>query len=159
MLKISATSNLQLMRSEYRSVPRTSNIALLESRAFHGTIQRSLSCLSWVSDHELGRSIPVSSKCSVMANVTNDCVIIINDSIHLSQCFGSHGDFTRDSKFELPIREARIWADFGFGGNEAFPAVAGRPSFGGLKIAGFGGSKSGPPRSIWEARSVCPIAY
>ncbi|WPT13413.1 hypothetical protein PSENEW3_00001253 [Picochlorum sp. SENEW3] len=37
------------------------------------------------------------------------------------------------------IREALIWADFGFGGNEAFPAVA---SFGDLKMADFGGSKS-----------------
>eukprot|EP00889_Picochlorum_renovo_P006371 jgi/Picre1/33401/NNA_008725.t1 len=70
----------------------------------------------------------------------------------------AYGDFTRDSKFELPIREALIWADFGFGGNEGIPAVAGRPSFGGLKMADFGGSKSGPARSIWEARSVCPIA-
>ena len=68
-------------------------------------------------------------------------MIVIIDIIHLSECFVAHGDFTRDSKFELPIREALIWADFGFRANEGFPAVSGRPSFGGLKIAGFGGSK------------------
>ena len=85
-------------------------------------------------------------------------MIVITDNIYLSQCFAAYGDFTRDSKFELPIREALIWADFGFGGNEGIPAVAGRPSFGGLKMADFGGSKSGPARSIWEARIVCPIA-
>ncbi|WPT11450.1 hypothetical protein PSENEW3n2_00000888 [Picochlorum sp. SENEW3] len=44
------------------------------------------------------------------------------------------------------------------GGNEGFPAVAGRPSFGGLKMADFGGSKSGPARSIWEARSEASIS-
>ena len=54
-------------------------------------------------------------------------------------------------------REALIWADFGFGANEAFPAVAGRASFGGLRMADFGGSKSGPARSIWEGRMVCHL--